>query len=207
MSTASSLHCPICLLPDTADTSSLFACRPTPCSAAPAELDDAKFLVNAYKEGKEPKGTTEDEVWAAKKLYDSAFHPQTGEKNFILGRMSFQVHLPPSFHSSSPAAPSSSVSFLSSPSSPFSPSPPSPPLPPFVGHLNFTRIVTSMLLLTDVVSAVPRVQVPGNMIITGCMMTFYKVPKHATRPTSALNVLCVVDIPGQTHLGGVDSWN
>jgi hypothetical protein len=79
-------------------------------SDASAELDDAKSLVNAYKEGKEPKGTTDDQVWAAKKLYDSAFHPQTGEKNFFLGRMSFQVRPPPSPSSPSPAPPSFSFS-------------------------------------------------------------------------------------------------
>jgi len=74
--------------------------------ASDKELDAARDLVVAYKEGKEPKGTTDEQVWAAKKLYDSAFHPQTGEKNFFVGRMSCQV--------------------------------------------------------------------PGNMLITGCMMTFYK---------------------------------
>eukprot|EP00285_Hemiselmis_virescens_P008847 CAMPEP_0173391456 /NCGR_PEP_ID=MMETSP1356-20130122/18394_1 /TAXON_ID=77927 ORGANISM="Hemiselmis virescens, Strain PCC157" /NCGR_SAMPLE_ID=MMETSP1356 /ASSEMBLY_ACC=CAM_ASM_000847 /LENGTH=323 /DNA_ID=CAMNT_0014349089 /DNA_START=32 /DNA_END=1003 /DNA_ORIENTATION=- len=74
--------------------------------ASDKDLDSARDLVVAYRAGKEPKGTTDEQVWAAKKLYDSAFHPQTGEKNFILGRMSCQV--------------------------------------------------------------------PGNMIITGCMMTFYK---------------------------------
>ncbi len=57
------------------------------------ELDAAKLLVDQYKAKKEPAGTTPDQVWEAKKLYDSAFHPQTGEKNFILGRMSFQVML------------------------------------------------------------------------------------------------------------------
>lgn len=51
----------------------------------------------AYKLGKEPKGTSEEEVWAAKKLYDSAYHPQTGELNFVLGRMSAQVT--PTLHS------------------------------------------------------------------------------------------------------------
>mmetsp|Transcript_28661 Transcript_28661/g.58616 ORF Transcript_28661/g.58616 Transcript_28661/m.58616 type:complete len:327 (+) Transcript_28661:63-1043(+) len=59
--------------------------------ATDKELDAAHDLVMAYKAGKEPPGVTEDEIWAAKKLYDSAFHPQTGEKNFFLGRMSCQV--------------------------------------------------------------------------------------------------------------------
>ena len=66
----------------------------------------AKQIVSDYKAGKEDKTLTEDEIWAAKELCDSAFHPQTGEKLFLPGRMSFQV--------------------------------------------------------------------PGNMVITGCMMTFYK---------------------------------
>lgn len=76
--------------------------------ASDAELDKAKAVVDAYRSGKsiEELNVTEDELWAAKQLYDSAFHCQTGEKLFILGRMSFQV--------------------------------------------------------------------PGNMLISGCMMTFYK---------------------------------
>jgi hypothetical protein len=56
-----------------------------------SDLDKAAQLVKAYKAGTEPKGTSEDDVWAAKKLYDSAYHPQTGEKNLFIGRMSFQV--------------------------------------------------------------------------------------------------------------------
>jgi sideroflexin-1/3 len=74
--------------------------------ATDEELNKAKLIVDAYRTGTEDKSLTEDEIWAAKQLYDSAFHCQTGEKLFILGRMSFQV--------------------------------------------------------------------PGNMIITGCMLTFYK---------------------------------
>jgi len=74
--------------------------------ATDEQLEKAKLIVTAYRSGTEDKNLTEDEIWAAKELYDSAYHCQTGEKLFILGRMSFQV--------------------------------------------------------------------PGNMSITGCMMTFYK---------------------------------
>jgi tricarboxylate carrier len=70
------------------------------------DLERAKSIVEAYRVGKEDPKLTDDEIWAAKELYDSAYHCQTGEKLFLPGRMSFQV--------------------------------------------------------------------PGNMVITGCMMTFYK---------------------------------
>ncbi|XP_013397133.1 sideroflexin-2 isoform X1 [Lingula anatina] len=55
------------------------------------QLDDAKELVALYKEGKEPEGTTEEQIWYAKKLTLSAFHPDTGERQNVIGRMSFQV--------------------------------------------------------------------------------------------------------------------
>lgn len=74
--------------------------------ASDAELDEAKQIVDSYRAGAEDKSLTDEDIWHAKALYDSAFHPQTGEKLFVMGRMSFQV--------------------------------------------------------------------PGNMVIAGCMMTFYK---------------------------------
>ncbi|CAH0480283.1 unnamed protein product [Peronospora belbahrii] len=73
--------------------------------ASDADLDAAKKLVEEYKAGQHPH-VSEDEIWRAKQLVDSAFHPDTGEKNMLIGRMAFQV--------------------------------------------------------------------PGNMVITGCMMTFYR---------------------------------
>ena len=74
--------------------------------ASDAELEEAKAIVENYRAGKEDKTLSEEDLWRAKSLYDSAYHPQSGEKLFLPGRMSFQV--------------------------------------------------------------------PGNMTITGCMMTFYK---------------------------------
>jgi len=74
--------------------------------ASDEELERAKSIVEAYRAGTEDSKLTADDIWAAKELYDSAYHCQTGEKLFLPGRMSFQV--------------------------------------------------------------------PGNMTITGCMMTFYK---------------------------------
>nr|XP_054765652.1 sideroflexin-1-like [Lytechinus pictus] len=56
-----------------------------------AQLDEAKKLVQLYREGKEPAGTSNDEVWTAKYRYDSAFHPDTKEKMMLIGRMSAQV--------------------------------------------------------------------------------------------------------------------
>jgi len=58
--------------------------------ASDLNLDEAKSTVEKYKKG-EADNLTEDEIWAAKNLVDSAFHPDTGEKMFLPGRMSAQV--------------------------------------------------------------------------------------------------------------------
>lgn len=55
------------------------------------ELEGAKTLLQLYKDKQEPEGTTEDQVWRAKHIYESAFHPDSGEKQNVFGRMSFQV--------------------------------------------------------------------------------------------------------------------
>lgn len=55
------------------------------------QLDDAKAIVERYRAGQTTPNLTVDELWKAKNLYDSAFHPDTKEKMFILGRMSAQV--------------------------------------------------------------------------------------------------------------------
>ncbi|KAG0714616.1 Sideroflexin-2 [Chionoecetes opilio] len=61
------------------------------CFKTDAELNQAKDLLQKYRLGQEPPGTTEEMVWQAKRVYESAFHPDTGEKQNLIGRMSFQV--------------------------------------------------------------------------------------------------------------------
>lgn len=61
--------------------------------ASGKELDEAKRVLNEYRAGaRQINGCHNvDELWRAKYLYDSAFHPDTAEKMLIIGRMSAQV--------------------------------------------------------------------------------------------------------------------
>lgn len=59
--------------------------------ATSRQLEEAKDIVEKYRKGDDMPHLTVDQIWKAKNLYDSAFHPDTKEKMFILGRMSAQV--------------------------------------------------------------------------------------------------------------------
>ena len=89
------------------------ATNPLNVFASPSALAEAKVLVSRHKGG-EDTGATLEQLWDAKYLVDSAYHPDTGEKMILIGRMSAQV--------------------------------------------------------------------PMNMAITGCMMTFYKSTPQVQRP-------------------------
>ena len=55
-------------------------------------LDEAKSIVENYRRTKVlPANLSEDQLWKAKYLFDSAFHPDTKEKMLFIGRMSAQV--------------------------------------------------------------------------------------------------------------------
>jgi len=58
--------------------------------ATQQQLQEAKELLDKFKKG-EAENVSADKLWAAKELYDSAYHPDTGEKMFLPGRMSAQV--------------------------------------------------------------------------------------------------------------------
>lgn len=61
--------------------------------ASSSQLERARDIVQKYRKGStlEELNITEDELWTNKYLYDSAYHPDTGEKMTLIGRMSAQV--------------------------------------------------------------------------------------------------------------------
>jgi len=58
--------------------------------ASASALETSKEIVTKYRNG-EKVGLTVDELWKQKQLYDSTFHPDTGEKTIWFGRMCAQV--------------------------------------------------------------------------------------------------------------------
>lgn len=55
------------------------------------ELYAAKALCEQYRAHQEPSDTSRNQIIYAKKLYFAAFHPDTGDLQNVIGRMSFQL--------------------------------------------------------------------------------------------------------------------
>ena len=49
------------------------------------------IAVSFFRNGEEPSGTTVSQLHHAQRLYLSAFHPDTGDLQNVIGRMSFYV--------------------------------------------------------------------------------------------------------------------
>ena len=63
--------------------------------ASNQQLENAKEIVENYRKTKVlPSSITEDDLWRAKYLMDSAYHPDTKEKMFFLGKSNKQIFLP-----------------------------------------------------------------------------------------------------------------
>ncbi|XP_075986695.1 sideroflexin-1-3 [Anticarsia gemmatalis] len=70
----------------------LLLTNPLNVLASESELDEAKRIVNEFRKTKKmPPGYDVEKLWRTKYLYDSAFHPDTGEKMIAVGRMSAQA--------------------------------------------------------------------------------------------------------------------
>lgn len=67
-----------------------FVTDPRLVFARESELIESKQFVERYRTETEPTGTTEQAI-RAKKLYESAFHPDSGDLQNVFGRMSFQM--------------------------------------------------------------------------------------------------------------------
>ena len=58
-----------------------------------AQLEAASKLVSDYRLSAEPPCTSENTIWSAKHVYDSAYHPESGKKMNLIGRISSQAPL------------------------------------------------------------------------------------------------------------------
>jgi len=69
----------------------LWVTDPRSCLASTETLLQSEKLIQSYRSHQEPPGTTDEQIWYARQLYESAFHPDSGELQNFIGRMSFQM--------------------------------------------------------------------------------------------------------------------
>lgn len=65
--------------------------NPLTLFSSEAKQERCRKIILDYKKGIISPTLTVHELWKAKTLYDSTYHPDTGEKMFFLGRMSAQM--------------------------------------------------------------------------------------------------------------------